>query len=75
MAQEVERKLGLKIHLHCDWDKLMTIIHSHRISLRKLSPATLDHLALLAGYQSWKDLQEALHGETDGEINYETNKQ
>lgn len=72
LTEKVEKQLGLKVHLKYDLEQLMKILHKHRISLKKLSPQTLDHLALLAGYQSWKDLMEALHGEADGEINYET---
>jgi hypothetical protein len=46
-----------------------------RLALRKLMEAvekellhkpdrkTLDHLSLLAGFQSWEDFQKALHGE------------
>lgn len=38
---------------------------------RHLSPATLDKLALLAGFQSWKDLRRTLRGETAADVNYE----
>ena len=39
--------------------------------LRKPDRKTLDHLSLLAGFQDWESFQEALHGEDDGESNYE----
>ncbi len=39
--------------------------------LRKPNHKTLDRLSLLAGYQDWESFQEALHGEGDGEENYE----
>ena len=54
-----------------------------RLALRKLLAAvekellhkpdrkTLDHLSLLAGFQDWDSFQEALHGEGDGEENFE----
>lgn len=36
----------------------------------KLSVTAKDRLALLAGFQSWNDFDDALHGDTDGSINY-----
>jgi len=38
---------------------------------RKLSPQTLDRLALFAGFQDWNDLHNALRGEVDASVNYE----
>lgn len=38
----------------------------------KLSPKAKDRLALLAGFQSWQDLDEALHGKVDASINYDS---
>ena len=38
---------------------------------QKLSVATLDKLALLAGFQNWKDLKAALHGENSADLNYD----
>ena len=32
---------------------------------------TLDRISLLVGFQSWDDFKEALHGETDGQENFE----
>ncbi len=37
---------------------------------RKLSQAARDRLALFAGFQSWRDLDDAIHGDTDASINY-----
>lgn len=42
---------------------------------RKLSDDTLDRLALLAGFQDWRDLRDALHGDTDASINYEDDRE
>ena len=39
--------------------------------LKKPNRKTLDRLSLLAGFQDWDSFQEALHGEGDGEENYE----
>ncbi len=37
---------------------------------RKLSKEAKDRLALFAGFQSWDDLDDALHGDADASINY-----
>ena len=71
LLTEVERKIGRKIHWQEDWDKLLALLKKHHISLKNLSPEALDKLALFAGFQSWKDFQEALRGQDDGETNYE----
>ena len=59
------------------------VMEKKRLALRKLLAAvekellhkpdrkTLDHLSLLAGFQDWDSFQEALHGEGDGEENFE----
>ena len=39
--------------------------------LKKPNRKTLDRLSLLAGFQDWDSFQEALHGEGDGEENFE----
>ena len=72
LAEEVHVKMGLKDHLHADWEKLMEIFRKHHVSFKDLSPATLDRIALLVGYQNWKDFQSALHGVADDEVNYES---
>lgn len=40
------------------------------ISGKKISPKTLDHLALFAGFQTWDDLRSAVRGDSDGQTNY-----
>ena len=37
---------------------------------RKLSLAARNRLALFAGFQSWSDLEDAIHGNTDASVNY-----
>jgi hypothetical protein len=46
--------------------KLMELVTGKR----KLSLAAKNRLALFAGFQTWNDLDEALHGEADGDENY-----
>lgn len=45
-------------------------VWNHVRQAEHLSPETLDTLALLAGFQSWKDFQRTLHGDDDGFGNY-----
>ena len=86
---EFERKIPQYAQLSVDYERVSAILRKRNIhlqskSLRKLwgyvltkdkpSKKTLDRLALFAGFQNWHDLQEALHGETDGQINYEDNE-
>ena len=40
-----------------------------------LSAEAKDRLALLAGFQSWDDFKDALHGNADAQINYEDDAQ
>ncbi len=62
LAEDLEKKLGKAHVLHKMWDVLK--------GKEKPSLQTLDRLALLAGFQSWKDFQGALHGTGDGLVNY-----
>ncbi len=41
---------------------------------RKLTKEAKDRLALFAGFQSWDDLDDALHGDADASINYSDQK-
>lgn len=67
LAEALEKKLGKTHVLHKMWDVLK--------GKEKPSPQTLDRLALLAGFQSWKDFQGALHGTEDGLVNYSTGEE
>ena len=49
--------------------KLMEAVE-HEL-LRKPNRKTLDHLSLLAGFQDWESFQNAIHGDADGNTNYE----
>ena len=40
----------------------------------KPTKETLNKLALFVGYQSWDDFHEALHGEDDGNLSYDTDE-
>ena len=86
LLAEVEKKVGKSITLASDFEKLAIEFARHRVSLHpsalrkvwmhladsgKPTPETLDKIALFVGFQSWKDFKEALHGEGDGQSNYE----
>ncbi len=68
LFSEIEKLIGKKNPLG------LKKIWQHFSTHKKLSPETLDKIALFAGFQSWKDLNEALHGEDDGQTNYEAEK-
>ncbi|HBN47379.1 MAG TPA: hypothetical protein DD401_07295 [Prevotella sp.] len=68
-----------------DFEHVSTLCSKHHINLsghslkklwelttgkRKLSKEAKDRLALFAGFQSWDDLDDALHGDADASINY-----
>ncbi|AGB27669.1 MULTISPECIES: hypothetical protein [Prevotellaceae] len=72
--------------LVADLDRVSTALARHHVNLsaaslrklwefttgrRRLSAETLDRLALFAGFQDWRDLNEALRGDADASINYE----
>ena len=62
-VEELEHEFGK----HLDARKLWHWVRNHK----HLSNETLDKLALLTGFQTWNDLQEALRGEGDASLNYE----
>ena len=87
LLEEVEKKKKKKIGLSSDFEKLASIFSKHHVFLNsavlkkvweyvashdKPSPETLDKIALFVGFQSWRDFQETLHGDEDGQVNYET---
>lgn len=58
----------LKVQLNSNVDRLKVWKY---INGKKISPKTLDHLALFAGFQTWDDLRKAVRGDSDGQTNYE----
>jgi hypothetical protein len=89
LLEEVDKKVGKKISLSSDFEKLSAIFSKHHVFLNsavlmkvwghvmsadKPSPETLDKIALFVGFQSWNDFREALHGDDDGQTNYETDE-
>lgn len=83
----VEQKVGKRIGLTSDFEKLSALFSKHHIHLNatglkrtweylrgtgKPSKEVLDKIALFVGFQSWADFQDALHGEDDGQANYES---
>ena len=67
LAEHIEKKVGKAHVFHKMWDVLK--------GKEKPSRQTLDKLALLAGFQSWDDFHEALHGDDDGNLNYEVEEE
>lgn len=87
LLMEAGKKMKQEPHqLAVDFDHLSTMLSKHHIHLsstslkrildvltgkRKLSVENLNRLALFAGFQDWKDLRDAFHGDVDASINYE----
>ena len=82
IIEELGRKTQVRKELASDLERLAVHqIHLETSSLKKLigyfrgkekpSKKTLDRLALFAGFQNWKDLSAALHGNSDARLNYE----
>ena len=89
LLKEVEKKVGKKISITSDFEKLSKIfskshfnvnsgalkkVWGHVTGAEKPSKETLDKIALFVGFQSWTDFQLALHGESDAELNFEDEK-
>ena len=72
LASDLERLSDrLAVHqIHLEISSLKKLIGYFR-GKEKPSKKTLDRLALFAGFQNWKDLSAALHGNSDARLNYE----
>lgn len=83
---EVEDKMELSHQSAAGMEQRLTDVYRHKtggkgLSLSRvwkilagkgsLSAESKDRLALLAGFQSWDDFKDALHGNADAQINYE----
>ena len=67
--EKVSAKLT-KYHIHLN-SKSLKKLWGYLASKEKPSKKALDRMALFAGFQSWKDFQKAIHGENDGQLNYD----
>lgn len=82
---EAGKRMKQPHHVAADFEHWSNVFGKHHINLsshslqklwelvtgrRKLSREAKDRLALFAGFQSWADLDDALHGDADAEINY-----
>jgi hypothetical protein len=86
LFEEAGKKSKLGPHeVARDFEELSSKLLKHHINLsgaslrklwelatgkRKLSMAAKNRLALFAGFQSWADLEDALHGDVDADVNY-----
>ena len=83
---QFQHKIPQHISLSVDYDKVSKKLKQYHINLEskslhklwgyiqtkeKPSKKTLDRLALFAGFQTWNDLLTAIHGNCDGQLNYE----
>lgn len=67
------------LHKLSDWFKLhyesfetetLHKITDHLKKINRPSDKMLDTLSMFAGFQSWEDFRKTIHGETDGQINF-----
>ena len=73
LAVALEKKLGREHLQHEEKHRNNKLLHKVWEIMKgkeKPSQQILNRLALLAGFQSWADLQGALHGTDDGLTNY-----
>lgn len=83
LLQEVEATIGKKVTQSSDFERLARLFASRGLNMtestlksvwnhvsmkEKPSKTTLDVLALFAGFQSWDDFKQALHGENNGDL-------
>ena len=86
IIEDLGHKTQVRKELVADVEKLSSRLAVYHINLEttslkrligyfkgkeKPSQKTLDRLALFAGFQNWKDLSKALHGDNDAKLNYE----
>lgn len=69
LTEEVEKKVGKKIHVES-----LNKVWGYMSGKEKPTKETLNKLALFVGYQSWDDFHEALEGEDDGNLSYDTDE-
>ena len=81
---EAGKKLREEPHqVVADYEKASRRLAKHNVDLsshslrklwtgkRRLSMEARNRLALFAGFQTWDDLMDTVHGDTDASINYE----
>gem|GEM_PF-38256 len=86
LVKAVEKKFGQSVTMATDFEKLAFAFAKQHVALQptmlkklwaqisgaeKPSVELLDKVALFVGFQSWKDFKDALHGDDDGQTNYE----
>ncbi|MBR1621864.1 MAG: hypothetical protein IJ669_07085 [Prevotella sp.] len=67
LLEAVERELNWKPLKPIALSKVKRYLSGHE----KPSHETLDRISLFVGFQDWESFQKALHGEADGQENYE----
>lgn len=85
LIRQIGKKKPDVLHVSHDFGKISARLHRYNINLKdrslrriwrmltmkeRLPEASLNRLALFAGFQSWHDLQKALHGDSDAQLNY-----
>lgn len=88
LMSKIEAQVGRRLCQASDFEKLARLFAMRGVSVsasalksvwnhvgmkEKPSAATLDKLALFAGFQSWNDFKTTLHGEDRVDLHYDEN--
>ena len=72
--KRLEHATGQEIKRGLQWKEAFRHLVGYLRGTEKLSPETLDRLALVLGFQNWAGLHNALHGDADADTNYLSEK-
>jgi len=71
LFEAIEREVGAKPMKVPALKKVVDYLHGKE----KPKKETLDRLALFVGFQDWDSFRDALHGDADGETNYDKKRE
>ncbi len=69
--KKLEHATTQEVKKSMQWKEAFKRLAGYVKGTEKLSPETLDRLALIMGFQNWEGLKNALHGTADGDTNFE----
>ena len=69
--KKLEHATTQEVKKSMQWKEEFKRLAGYIKGTEKLSPETLNRLALIMGFQNWEGLKNALHGTADGDTNFE----
>ena len=69
--KKLEHATTQEVKKSMQWKEAFKRLAGYVKGTEKLSPETLNRLALIMGFQNWEGLKNALHGTADGDTNFE----